>query len=87
MTDPRPATDRTLDLRGEVCPYTLLKSRLAIEEMVEGQVLEVILDHRPAVEDVPKGLRYEGHEVLVVEATSTSEWRVIVRKGMGDRRA
>lgn len=75
-----PAIDRTLDLRGEVCPYTLLKTKLAIEEMSEGQVLEVVLDHRQAVDDVPKGLRYEGHEVLSVQATSSSTWRVVVRK-------
>ena len=80
MGAPLPATDRTLDLRGEVCPYTLLKSKLALEEMAMGQVLEVVLDHRPAAEDVPKGLRYEGQEVLLVEATSASEWRVVVRK-------
>ncbi len=80
MGPPLPATDRTLDLRGEVCPYTLLKSKLALEEMAVGQVLEVILDHRPAVEDVPKGLRYEGQVVLLVEATSALEWKVVVRK-------
>lgn len=80
MEAPLPSTDRLLDLRGEVCPYTLLKSKLALEEMAVGQVLEVVLDHRPAVEDVPKGLRYEGQEVLLVEATSSSEWKVIVRR-------
>lgn len=80
MEAPLPSTDRFLDLRGEVCPYTLLKSKLALEEMAVGQVLEVVLDHRPAVEDVPKGLRYEGQEVLLVEATSSSEWKVIVRR-------
>ena len=80
MEAPLPSTDRLLDLRGEVCPYTLLKSKLALEEMAVGQVLEVVLDHRPAVEDVPKGLRYEGQDVLLVEATSASEWRVVVRR-------
>ena len=80
MGAPLPATDRTLDLRGEICPYTLLKSKLALEEMAVGQVLEVVLDHRPAVEDVPKGLRYEGQDVLLVEATSASEWKVAIRK-------
>lgn len=83
MDAPLPAPDRTLDLRGEVCPYTLLKSKLALEEMAPGQVLEVVLDHRPAVEDVPKGLRYEGQEVLLVEATSATTWRVVVRKLRG----
>ncbi len=75
-----PAPDRTLDLRGEVCPYTFLKSRLALEEMAVGQVLEVVLDHAPAAVDVPKGFRYEEQEVVLVEATSPGQWKVLVRK-------
>lgn len=78
-----PSADRMLDLRGEVCPYTLLKSKLALEEMQVGQVLEVVVDHRPAMEDVPKGLSYEGQEVLLIEETSASVWRIVVRKAHG----
>lgn len=40
----RPAVvSREIDLRGERCPYTFIKARLAIEEMADGEILEVIL--------------------------------------------
>ena len=29
--------DRDLDLQGEVCPYTFVKSKLALEQMVSSQ--------------------------------------------------
>lgn len=34
----------SLDLKGEVCPYTFVKSKLMLEEMNLGEVLEAIVD-------------------------------------------
>lgn len=64
---PDVAADRILDLRGEICPYTFIRSKLALEEMAVGQALAVILDHPPAFESVPRSCRAEGHEVVSVE--------------------
>ena len=36
--------DQELDLKGEVCPYTFVKTKLALEMMESGQVLLVIVD-------------------------------------------
>ena len=71
---------RTVDLKGQVCPYTFVRSKLAIEKMSLGEVLEIVLDHKPAVENVPKSMENEGQKVLVVEQTSEKEWRIVVRK-------
>ncbi|WP_457622790.1 sulfurtransferase TusA family protein [Persephonella sp.] len=72
--------DRELDLRGEVCPFTFVKSKLIIEQMEPGQVLKVILDYKPSVENVPKSMREEGQEVLEVNQLDKNLWEVIVRK-------
>ena len=37
--------DEELDLHGEVCPYTFVKSKLALEEMAIGQILRVVVDN------------------------------------------
>ena len=58
--------DGELDLRGEVCPYTFVKAKLATEDMEPGSVLRILLDHLPAVEDVPRSLATQGDEVLAV---------------------
>jgi len=72
--------DKTIDLKGEVCPYTFVKSKLALEEMGLDQVLEVIVDHEPAVENVPKSLKNEGQKVLAVDKINDTDWKILVRK-------
>ncbi|MEW6201276.1 MAG: sulfurtransferase TusA family protein [bacterium] len=71
---------RELNLKGEVCPYTFVKSKLAIEEMDKGQVLRIIVDHAPAVENVPRNMENEGNEVLEVSRVNETDWQIIVRK-------
>lgn len=72
--------DRELDLRGEVCPFTFVKSKLIIEQMEPGQVLKVILDYKPSVENVPKSMKEEGQEVLDIKQVGENLWEVVVRK-------
>ncbi len=71
---------RTVDLKGQVCPYTFVRSKLAIEKMALGEVLEIILDHKPAVENVPKSMENEGQKVMKIDQTGEKEWHVFVRK-------
>jgi len=72
--------DRELDLKGEVCPFTFVKSKLIIEQMDKGQILRVILDYKPSVENVPKSTEMEGQEVLAVNQIGENLWEVLVRK-------
>jgi len=72
--------NRRIDLKGEVCPYTFVKSKLAMEELRLGEVLEVIVDHEPAVENVPKSMQNEGQKVLTVEKISGADWRMVFKK-------
>jgi tRNA 2-thiouridine synthesizing protein A len=72
--------DKTVDLKGQVCPYTFVRSKLAIEKMHVGEVLDIILDYAPAVDNVPKSMENEGQKVLKIEQTAEKEWHVVVRK-------
>ena len=72
--------DKTIDIKGQVCPYTFVRSKLAIEKMNVGEVLEIILDHKQAIENVPKSMENEGQKVLKVEQTGEKEWHIFVRK-------
>lgn len=73
--------DHELDIRGEICPYTFVKSKLALEDMEVGQVLRIIVDHLPATTNVPRSMQNEGHEVLEVAQISETDWSIVVRKG------
>lgn len=70
-----------LDLRGEVCPYTFLKTRLALEALPEAAVLRVVVDNPTSARDVPRSLAGTGHTVLEVEAASDGTWGILVRRG------
>jgi TusA-related sulfurtransferase len=76
--------DATLDIRGEVCPYTYVKTRLALEDMQPGQVLRVYLDYEPATRSVPKSVRIAGDEVLSLAETQPGEWEILVRKRVNE---
>lgn len=71
---------REINLKGEVCPYTFVKSKLAIEELESGQVLKVIVDHLPAVENVPRSMEAEDHHVLRVEKINETDWEIVIKK-------
>lgn len=73
--------DQELNLRGEVCPYTFVKSKLALEELEVGQVLRVIVDNPRSAEDVPRSLANEGNTVLEVTRLPEGEWAITVQKG------
>lgn len=75
-----PSFHREIDLRGDVCPLTFAKTKIALEEMEIGQILKVLLDYEPATRNVPRSASMYGDEVLRVAQADTSLWEVWIRK-------
>lgn len=76
--------DKKLDIRGEVCPYTLVKSKLGMESIEVGEVLEILLDYPEASQSIPKAMHNYGHTVLKVEKINPKEWVIQVKKEVED---
>lgn len=74
-----PRVDAELDLRGVICPYNFVKTKLKLETMEAGQVLAVILDEGEPIRNVPRSVSDDGHTVLGQELLSNA-YRVIIRK-------
>lgn len=72
--------DETFDLKGEICPYTFVKSKLMLEMMESGQVLQVIVDNEESATNVPKSLTNEGNTVLGCEQVNDTDWMITVKK-------
>ena len=70
----------TLDLRGEVCPYTFVKSKLTIEQMAPGEELLVVVDYEPSSRNIPKSMRIIGEEVVSVDAKPDGTWEIVIKK-------
>ncbi len=62
-----------LDVRGEICPYPMLKAEQALKALPLGEVLEVMTDHPPALHTVPRAAERLGFRTHV-EETGPSEW-------------
>jgi tRNA 2-thiouridine synthesizing protein A len=74
------AVDKELNLQGEVCPYTFVKSKLALEVMQSGQVLRVVVDNDESAANVPRSMQNEGHDVMGVTKLNDKDWQIVVRK-------
>ncbi|TLY18527.1 MAG: hypothetical protein E6K67_07015, partial [Nitrospirae bacterium] len=69
----------TLDLRGVMCPINYVKTKLKLEMMDEGQILEVWLDAGDPIRNVPQSLRNDGQKVMS-EIASENFFKVTVEK-------
>lgn len=58
---------QTLDLRGTPCPINFVRTKLTLEKMNPGEVLEVWIDSGEPVEQVPDSLRMEGYLISKLE--------------------
>jgi TusA-related sulfurtransferase len=59
--------DDRLDLRGTPCPINFVRTKLQLEKMAPGALLEVWLDGGEPVEQVPDSLTMEGYLVEQLE--------------------
>jgi tRNA 2-thiouridine synthesizing protein A len=68
-----------LDLRGVICPYNFVKTKLKLEEMEVGQILEIIIDNGEPMKNVPRSIKEEGHEILKVERLDKT-FKLLIKK-------
>lgn len=71
--------DRVLDCIGLFCPEPVFRTRLALDEMEAGEVLEVTADDPAAEEDIKRLVRRLGHEILSLESDD-DQVRFLIRK-------
>jgi TusA-related sulfurtransferase len=75
-----PAPDAELDLGGEICPFTFVRTKLALEALPFGGVLRVVVDHPPAARNIPRSATEWGQEVLGVHALDDARWAIVIRR-------
>ncbi len=71
------APDLSIDITNEVCPMTYVRVKLALERLVPGQTLEVVLSGEEPWRNVPRSVVEDGHEVL----SGAAPGKLLVRKG------
>ncbi|MEX1000420.1 MAG: sulfurtransferase TusA family protein [Candidatus Dadabacteria bacterium] len=56
--------DNQIDITKEICPMTFVKTKLKLETMSTGEVLEVTLREGEPLINVPKSVEQDGHKIL-----------------------
>jgi len=59
--------DEQLDLRGTPCPLNFVRTKLKLERMAPGSLLEVWLDPGEPIEQVPDSLKMDGYRVESID--------------------
>lgn len=68
-----------LDLRGIICPYNFVKTKLKLDTLEIGSQLAVLLDDGDPIDNVPKSIINEGHQVLTQEKVE-AYFRIVIQK-------
>ena len=72
--------DDTVDITDVVCPTTFVKAKVALEEVDDGQILAVRMNDGEPVQNVPRSIKEEGHQILKLIANEDGTYTLIVRK-------
>ena len=72
--------DEIIDITDVTCPITFVKTKVALEEMDEGQILQVHLNDGEPVQNVPRSIREEGHEVIELRENGDGTYELFIKK-------
>ncbi len=72
--------DGSVDITDVVCPVTFVKAKVALEELEDGQILSIHLNGGEPVQNVPRSIKEEGHQVLKLIDNQDGTFELFVRK-------
>ena len=72
--------DDTVDITDVVCPTTFVKAKVALEELDDGQILSVKMNDGESVQNVPRSIKEEGHQILKLIDNEDGTYNLIVKK-------
>lgn len=73
--------DLAIDITGDLCPMTFVRTRLALDRLATGQVLLVRLKGEEPRRNVPRTATEQGHAVLAQHEETGDVLRLLIRKG------
>ena len=73
--------DATLDITGDVCPMTFVRTRLALDRLPSGATLLVRLQGEEPLRNVPRSAESLGHRVVHSEIEAAGATRLWITKG------
>ena len=72
--------DDTVDITDKVCPLTFVKAKVAIDEVDDGEVIEIRMNDGEPVQNVPRSIKEEGHQILKLVNNEDGTYNLIVKR-------
>jgi tRNA 2-thiouridine synthesizing protein A len=73
---------KQLDVRGEICPYPMMKAAEALKKLSSGESLQVLTDHAPALSTIPWEAAKHGYRASI-ERVGSPEWLITLLPAQG----
>jgi tRNA 2-thiouridine synthesizing protein A len=71
---------KSIDVRGEICPYPMMKASEALKKLSLEEPLDVLTDHAPALTTIPWEAAKHGRRATI-ERVGQSEWKISLTAG------
>jgi tRNA 2-thiouridine synthesizing protein A len=71
---------QVIDLRGVSCPTNFVKAKLALEDIENGTVVQMLLDDGEPVKNVPRSLKADGHKLIGLKQTDEGHYILELEK-------
>ena len=68
------------DITDVVGPVTFVKAKVALEELDEGQILSIRMNDGEPVQNVPRSIKEEGHQILKLDDNEDGTYTLYVKK-------
>ena len=72
--------DDQVDITDKVCPLTFVKAKVAIEELDDGEILAIRMNDGEPVQNVPRSIKEEGHQILKLNTNDDGTYTLFVKK-------
>ena len=72
--------DDQVDITDVVCPVTFVKAKVALEELDDGEILAVRMNDGEPVQNVPRIIKEEGHQILKLLDNEDGTYTLFVKK-------
>lgn len=70
-----------LDVTADICPITWVRTKLALETLETGEVLEVLVNEGEPLRNIPGSAKDEGHKVTAVRPAADGTYVLLIRRG------
>jgi tRNA 2-thiouridine synthesizing protein A len=75
---------KNIDIRGKVCPMTFVHTKINLEKMESGEIIDVLLDFAPALDNIPKSCEMQQLAQLIsikeIPNKDKREWIMRLKK-------